>query len=408
MILILFSFFLNFSLEKYIKYNFQTKNSYSGNFPESYINNDIYINIPFGTPEQIIPLNIRLQNHITVITSEDCEKDSIKKFSYSSSITFKKLKKTKMNFSGREYEKGFKVSDTITIGENKIDNFEFLLADSINYLQSGILGLKFKENHDSLVDMNFIHQLKKKDIISSYSFSLNYLNNDNGELIIGEYPHLYNKNYLENNFVHMKSGASKSLINWIIDFDEIFYSKIRIKGIKKILLKIEFSFIIGSKEFFDVIKKEFFDNNNKCKLDNNNIYKYYICDNDVDLTKFNNVSFGLKDIKYYFNFTDKDLFFELNNKKYFQILFNVNETINEWVFGKTFFKNNFLIFDSDRKIIGMYLNLNKDKFNKSFYHILIIIFIIIIIILIIYIIFYLKKYKFIRTKRGNELELLLE
>jgi len=408
MILILFSFFLNFSLEKYIKYNFQTKNSYSGNFPESYINNDIYINIPFGTPEQIIPLNIRLQNHITVITSEDCEKDPIKKFSYSSSITFKKLKKTKMNFSGREYLKGFKVSDTITIGENKIDNFEFLLADSINYLQSGILGLQLKENHDSLVDMNFIHQLKKKDIISSYSFSLNYLNNDNGELIIGEYPHLYNKNYLENNFVHMKSGASKSLINWIIDFDEIFYSKIRIKGIKKILLKIEFSFIIGSKEFFDVIKKEFFDNNNKCKLDNNTIYKYYICDNDVDLTKFNNVSFGLKDIKYYFNFTDKDLFFELNNKKYFQILFNVNETINEWVFGKTFFKNNFLIFDSDRKIIGMYLNLNKDKFNKSFYHILIIIFIIIIIILIIYIIFYLKKYKFIRTKRGNELELLLE
>ena len=408
MILILFSFFLNFSLEKYIKYNFQTKNSYSGNFPESYINNDIYINIPFGTPEQIIPLNIRLQNHITVITSEDCEKDPIKKFSYSSSITFKKLKKTKMNFSGREYEKGFKVSDTITIGENKIDNFEFLLADSINYLQSGILGLKFKENHDSLVDMNFIHQLKKKDIISSYSFSLNYLNNDNGELIIGEYPHLYNKNYLENNFVHMKSGASKSLINWIIDFDEIFYSKIRIKGIKKILLKIEFSFIIGSKEFFDVIKKEFFDNNNKCKLDNNTIYKYYICDNDVDLTKFNNVSFGLKDIKYYFNFTYKDLFFELNNKKYFQILFNVNETIKEWVFGKPFFKNNFLVFDSDRKIIGMYLNSNKDKFNKSFYHILIIIFIIIIIILIIYIIFYLKKYKFIRTKRGNELELLLE
>ena len=408
MILILFSFFLNFSLEKYIKYNFQTKNSYSGNFPESYINNDIYINIPFGTPEQIIPINIRLQNHITVITSEDCEKDSIKKFSYSSSITFKKLKKTKMNFSGREYVKGFKVSDTITIGENKIDNFEFLLADSINYLQSGILGLKFKENHDSLVDMNFIHQLKKKDIISSYSFSLNYLNNDNGELIIGEYPHLYNKNYLENNFVHMKSGVSGSLINWIIDFDEIFYSNIRIKGIKKILLKIEFSFIIGSKEFFDVIKKEFFDNNNKCKLDNNNIYKYYICDNDVDLTKFNNVSFGLKDIKYYFNFTYKDLFFELNNKKYFQILFNVNETIKEWVFGKPFFKNNFLVFDSDRKIIGMYLNSNKDKFNKSFYHILIIIFIIIIIILIIYIIFYLKKYKFIRTKRGNELELLLE
>ena len=408
MILILFSFFLNFSLEKYIKYNFQTKNSYSGNFPESYINNDIYINIPFGTPEQIIPLNIRLQNHITVITSEDCEKDPIKKFSYSSSITFKKLKKTKMNFSGREYLKGFKVSDTITIGENKIDNFEFLLADSINYLQSGILGLKFKENHDSLVDMNFIHQLKKKDIISSYSFSLNYLNNDNGELIIGEYPHLYNKNYLENNFVHMKSGVSGSLINWIIDFDEIFYSNIRIKGIKKILLKIEFSFIIGSKEFFDVIKKEFFDNNNKCKLDNNTIYKYYICDNDVDLTKFNNVSFGLKDIKYYFNFTHKDLFFELNNKKYFQILFNVNETIKEWVFGKPFFKNNFLVFDSDRKIIGMYLNSNKDKFNKSFYHILIIIFIIIIIILIIYIIFYLKKYKFIRTKRGNELELLLE
>ena len=52
----------------------------------------------------------------------------------------------------------------------------------------------------------------------------------------------------------------------------------------------------------------------ECKLDNNKIYRYYICDNDVDLSKFNIVSFGLKDIKYFFNFTEKDLFFELNNK----------------------------------------------------------------------------------------------
>ena len=406
--LILFSIFLNFSFQKYIKYNFQTKNSSPNIFPDSFIYNDIYIEIPIGTPEQIIPLNIRLQSHITVITSEDCEKESIKKFSYKSSSSFKTLKKTKMNFSGREYEKGFKVSDIIKIGENKIDNFEFLLVDSINYIQSGILGLKLKENHDSLVDMNFIHQLKRKKVISDYSFSLNYLNDEKGELIIGEYPHIYNNNYLESNFVYMKSGVSGSLINWIIDFDDILYSNSRIKGNKKVLLKIEFSFIIGSQEFFDIIKNEFFDKNNKCKLDNNKIYRYYICDNDVDLSKFNIVSFGLKDIKYFFNFTEKDLFFELNNKKYFQIIFNVNETIKEWVFGKPFFKNNFLVFDSDRKIIGMYLNSNKDKFNKSFYHILIIIFIIIIIILIIYIIFYLKKYKFIRTKRGNELELLLE
>ena len=406
--LILFSIFLNFSLEKYIKYNFQTKNNISKNFPDSYIYNDIYIDFPIGTPEQIIPLNIRLQSHITVITSEDCQKESIKKFSYSSSSSFKKLRKTKYNFSGREYVTGFKTSDTIKIGEKKIDNFVFLLAESINYIQSGILGLKLKENHDTLIDMNFIHQLKQNDIISSYAFSLNYLNDDKGELIIGEYPHTYNKNYLEDNFVYMKSGVAGSLINWIIDFDDIFYSNIRIKGIKKILLKIEFRNIIGSKEFFDVIKKEFFDKTNKCKLDNSTIYKYYICDNDVDLSKFNIISFGLKDIKYYFNFTEKDLFLELNNKKYFQILFNTNETINEWVFGKVFFRKNFLVFDSDRKLIGMYINLNKSIFSESFYNILIILFVIVIILLIIYILFYLKKYKFIRTKRGNELELLLD
>ena len=410
MIFFFFYLSINFSFEKYIKLTFHSNNLNSKNdFPENYIHNDIYIDIPFGTPEQIIPLNIRLQSYLTFITSEDFKEGNIKKFSYNSSLTFLKLMKSKYRFAGREYTEGIKVSDTIKLGNLKIENFQFVLMNNISYLQSGILGLSLKENHDSMKETSLIFQLKKQNFISSYAFSLKYLNNENGELIIGEYPHNYNKNFLENNFVYMKSGVKGSLINWLIDFDDIYYNNLRIKGNKKVLLKIEFGFIIGTKEFFDVIQNEYFNKNNNCKLNTyDNIYKYYICDKHIDIKKFQLVSFGLKDIKYSFNFTGNDLFFELNDKKYFLIFFRVNNTNDDdWVFGKPFFQKNFLVFDSDRKIIGMYLK-NNNNINNSINTILVYFFGIIIIILILYIFLYLRKKKMFRSKRLNELELLLE
>ena len=72
-----------------------------------------------------------------------------------------------------------------------------------------------------------------------------------------------------------------------------------------------------------------------------------------------------------------------------------------------FLENNFLVFDSDRKIIGMYLK-NNNNINNSINTILVYFFGIIIIILILYIFLYLRKKKMFRSKRLNELELLLE
>ena len=35
--------------------------------------------------------------------------------------------------------------------------------------------------------------------LDNYAFTLKYDNDENGKLIIGTYPHLYNKEYNENN-----------------------------------------------------------------------------------------------------------------------------------------------------------------------------------------------------------------
>ena len=53
------------------------------------------------------------------------------------------------------------------------------------------MGLKLT-SHSSSFNSNVIYQLKKKNIIENYGFSLIFENKNEGILLIGKYPHEYN------------------------------------------------------------------------------------------------------------------------------------------------------------------------------------------------------------------------
>ena len=54
------------------------------------------------------------------------------------------------------------------------------------------------------ISSNLIKELKEKQLIDSYSFSIEFFDDNNGRLIIGGMPHEYNSNYEEKYLIYEK------------------------------------------------------------------------------------------------------------------------------------------------------------------------------------------------------------
>ena len=133
---------------------------------------------------------------------------------------------------------------------------------------------------------------------------------------------------------------------------------------------------------------------------NNSKYDYFICDSNENISDFPSLLLNNKELNFSFEFNYKDLFIQKDNQIYFLIVFrNEYSGIEYWILGKPFFKKYQLVFESDRKLIGIYIGKEKNQLNVSW--IIVFVLFIILIILIIYII---NKYKNLPKKiKANEL-----
>jgi hypothetical protein len=140
--------------------------------------------------------------------------------------------------------------------------------------------------------------------------------------------------------------------------------------------------------------------NSKC-LPKFNIQKNLIifhCDKNINITNFKNLTFILKDIDTEFTLTNEDLFIKYNDEYIFGLVFGLNFNKEEpWILGKLFMKKFGLIYDLDRKIIGLYKGNstsvgNEPKKNSNLLLIILLVVLgIIVIALIIFIVYYIKK-----------------
>ena len=226
--------------------------------------------------------------------------------------------------------------------------------------------------------------LKEKQLTSSYSFNFIYHNekekneNDGYDafLLMGEYPHVYNKEkYHENNYRKAQASSWINEPTWILDFYNYFYTsngtkisfhltsqELRIKGVFWFHLDI----IIGIKEYFNQIKKHYFDYyENECSI-NEIDYQYSVitCNKDFNTENFPTLYFYQDDHNYTFELTDKDLFQIRGDKKYFLIVFDKHSNY-PWKFGKLFMQKYFFNFDLDSRIIGFYNEINDSDSQKE-------------------------------------------
>jgi len=170
---------------------------------------------------------------------------------------------------------------------------------------------------------NFISQIHEKIDNVDYSFTLKYKNDEEGELIIGAYPHLYDSKFNEKFFYYSKAGSNKNGVNWVLNFDIIKYDNKSVNvGPKKSLVNIEYGLIQAPFRCKNYFKTNFY--GDKCEerfYAERNVTLIH-CKSNFDITSFKNLTFILKDIGVEFVLTYKDLFIKENNE-YLPLLFSV-------------------------------------------------------------------------------------
>ena len=301
--------------------------------------------------------------------------------------------------------------ESAIIGLNRVKGAPYMVLEE----NSEHWGCKFEE------DTNIIWQLKKRKVINSTLFSIKYDNvKEKGEIIIGEFPHEYDKNnYCAKNLYYNKVTCyTCPPFNYYSRFNELFYDNKSLLVAKTFQISIDHGFIeapLSVKKEFDPFFEKYKD---YCTEENlNNIYVFY-CKKDA-ITNFKSIVFYFQNREIYqfgqlndFNleFDYKDLFIKGNEDLYyFQIIFKKSE---DWIFGKPVFKKYRLVFDQNNKMYGIYANIEKgieeEQIDKSSFSKEIIFWIVIIALGIIVLVesyILIKKMCFqSRNKRPNELK----
>ena len=303
---------------------------------------------------------------------------------------------------GYESEDKFKLKDILN-KEIIINDFNFIIPTKLNehkidnFIPSS-LGLKIQDSPD-IKNYGFLYILKQKEIIDSFGWTIKYLNNEEGEIIIGGYPHEYDKEYDISKFKNTKAEKRGAQVYWDLKFQYYLTDKQDFRNCHA-QFDISFGFIKANFIYKNYLINEFFQFKNNCFKNNNNNYDYFICNSNEKISDFPKLILFNKDLNYTFEFNYKDLFIQKDNQLYFLIVFEKkSQSIEYWISGKPFFKKYQLVFESDRKLMGIYTEKEKKQLNVSW-----IIVFILFIILIILIIFIIQKYKNLPKKiKANEL-----
>ena len=382
----------------FIKESLNEKN----NFYSYFTKNNISTLIEIGTPYQKIPFYIKLDEFpISILGNKNKGK-----YNEIKSNTYNKEEECDYYFYKGNFE-GCISNDIFNIKNEKI-KFSFLLINNHSIesqMDNNIFGLTFYSRRFS--GQQFIYLLKNNKIIDSYNFYFKYNEKDeNGNLIIGNFPHEIDKNYDEKLLKLINLNIKNNEFLWKFSIDEIYFDDKIINEKNFIEIKIDIKGIIGTEKYNQYFKSNFIDkNNNKCQIDfsEDKKYKFYYCDKNVDISKIKIIKFNSKVFNSSFEFNYKDLWIEFNEKLYYQIIFKNfilnNENDNNWIFGELFLKKYLLLFNQDKKVIGIYEN---KKMNFPF-----LIFLnIILVILVIVLGYYFKKFYKLKPRklRVNELE----
>ena len=312
------------------------------------------------------------------------------------SIATEKFKLNMFNYQKKEYYNK-SINDMIFIyntNENNINTNYKNINQNKEEQKSYYLNIGFQIINQKMLKerekYNFITQLKKREIIDKYDWSIffkkgpnnngnfldnpDYLINAKGEILIGDLPDNYNpNNYNIEQLKKTYSIYSSNIFKWGLEFKEIFYYKDNIKkqnstqivniSVKDVHININNYIILSPMIYFHKIKSDFFDFYIKvgiCKINQGIEYKNIICEKSdkfgiEQLKKFPTLYMEHHEFNYTFEFTYEDLFLEKDHNFWFLIaLSSFYSDLEEWNMGIVFLRKYNLIFNQDTKTISFY------------------------------------------------------
>ena len=351
--------------------------------------NEIYTTLEVGNPPQNIELYLTMRTPFFIIKDNNTFPNYYNNFS---STTYKYYDNTSTYyFNDDVLKKGIQSSEKIKLqtsfnlmDKTEIQNFDFIYGTDYkgdSKRHSGVLGIQFfSTSFNYQKEINFINTLKKNRLITNYIWNLNYTSKDNGYLVIGEYPHTFNnKKYDKENLnqvnVHQEGGQK---IVWNLYFDNIQYGEKKLNEHRTGKFAPQYGVVFGPHYFDTYITSEFFQeyiDNKKCERKTyDGKHDYYVCDQNIKISKFKNIEFTEKDLSdKKFVLTKDDLFLKKNGKLYFLVVFGKKwKWQYSWTLGKPFMKKYNFLFDQDGKQI-LYYNDNDSKSivgNKNFVYLI--------------------------------------
>ena len=365
---------------KYRSSNYQDNSLNKNDFMFRLFTDDVYINLTIGSPPQIIKTIWNMNKYSFKIYSSS--------FNFNKSMTYKEISKPFL-YSFDETSNALFFEDNFYFidGNNKTFSnlFKFIKLenDKNNF---SFIGLQLP---GVLTDnlLTFVKDLKENEIIDKYIFYILYnqseskVENPNGVIFFGEYPHntkIFENKYKINNFYEIKAASRNKLAYWDILFDEIYFSEnISNNELNKIKYKqVELlgnnQLSIGTDEYHEYILHNFFDEYIKLNICeqkiilNNTDYIYYKCkkNNEFNIAKFPTLYFELKEINFNFSLDYNDLFFIHDEYIYFGIIFDSFFKLKfdqRWKLGSALFKKYLFVFNQDSKTIGFYNNIINQK-----------------------------------------------
>ena len=391
----------------YIKLPFKTYNSDDINY---FYNNFLYINLDIGLPKQNYSKIVLKQGRYNFFLYDNTIYSSAS-YNSKSSTRFHTLVDDIFELTSSNCLKGISSMDTFFIQSQRFDNITFILCTKSKNneyeLFDGEIGLNLE--YQSPPNSNFISILKNNEVINNYIYSINYINDNEGFLLIGEYPHKINSEYKAYNLNWIHSEISKNNFHWTVLFDKISYGNGDIyQAQREARLLNEIKYIISTGQYYNLFKDIF---GSKCSIihiDLDEDLQGFKCNKNINKELTPEIRFYNKALNMTFVLDYNDLYIEKGDYLYFLVAKYFEYQPEYWVLGKPFMKKYLFLFNYDSKMIGFYKSNDKDNdkhFNKNNYFSISIILNIVLIVIVIILVFifcqyYLKK----RRIRANELE----
>ena len=376
---------------------FKTSHNTAINYMQSLLYNHIYATLEIGTNKQIVHLAISTADSYFAI-----ESSNLNEFSYNCNKS-SSYKKNGGMFIYSESEQRYMIGDILNDTfyfydsfDDKIENIKSYndlmfgyfsklcrycspldngYIDNNKTLISGTIGLQITVDYNYNDHISLLKSLKNLNLIDKLVWTLNYTNNEEGKLIIGENPYQYNESYSEDN--RKKTACttpSDRDFSWTFSFTDIKSGNTKLNSYRYADYAPQYGAIIGTSEYLTLIRS-YFESLEKCELmeltHKQLKYYYYECSTDVNINNFEPLTFIHSELGKNFTLDKNDLFIDYNQKKYFLVLFQQESYSEKWSLGKPFIKKYQFTFDHESRNIFYYEYGNNDEPNSNFKIILI-------------------------------------